>query len=113
MYQCSGSGSIGPVGMFLGLPDPHPDPLVRGPAPRIRIRTKMSQIRNIASTKASSVHIALTNYDEKKLTQVEKWWTAYILPGESRGLTGDDCAFVRAFLLLGKHLCNISYQTPL
>jgi hypothetical protein len=28
--------------------DPHPDPLVRGADPRIRIRTKMSQIRNTA-----------------------------------------------------------------
>jgi hypothetical protein len=26
--------------------DPHPDPLVRGTDPRIRIRTKMSRIRN-------------------------------------------------------------------
>jgi hypothetical protein len=34
--------------MSLGLPDPHPDPLVRGSDPRIRIqiRTKMSRIRN-------------------------------------------------------------------
>jgi hypothetical protein len=32
--------------MFLGLPDPHPDPFVRGTDPRIRIRirTKMSRI---------------------------------------------------------------------
>jgi hypothetical protein len=33
--------------MFLGLPDPHPDPLVRGTDSRIRIRiqirTKMSR----------------------------------------------------------------------
>jgi hypothetical protein len=28
--------------MFLGPPDPRPDPLVRGTDPRIRIRTKMS-----------------------------------------------------------------------
>jgi hypothetical protein len=36
--------------MFLGLPGPHPDPLVRGTDPRIRIRirTKMSRIRNNA-----------------------------------------------------------------
>jgi hypothetical protein len=27
-------------------PDPHPDPLVRGTDPRIRIRTKKSRIRN-------------------------------------------------------------------
>jgi hypothetical protein len=26
--------------MFLGLPDPHPDPLYRGTDPRIRIRPK-------------------------------------------------------------------------
>ncbi len=36
--------------MFLGLTDPHPDPLVRGTDPRIRIRirirTKMSLIPN-------------------------------------------------------------------
>jgi hypothetical protein len=34
--------------MFLGLPDQHPDPLVRGTDPRIRIQilTKMSHIRN-------------------------------------------------------------------
>ncbi len=36
--------------MFLGLPDPHPDPLVRGTDLMIliliRIRTKMSWIRN-------------------------------------------------------------------
>jgi hypothetical protein len=35
--------------MFLGLPEPHPDPLVRGTDPRIRIyiriSTKMSRIR--------------------------------------------------------------------
>jgi hypothetical protein len=32
--------------MFLGLVDPHPDPLVRGTGPGIRIRTgtKMSRI---------------------------------------------------------------------
>jgi hypothetical protein len=37
--------------MFLGLPDPHPDPLDRGMDPRIqiriRIRTNMSRIPNI------------------------------------------------------------------
>jgi hypothetical protein len=33
--------------MFLGLPDPHPDPLVRGTDPKIRIRTKMSQISTL------------------------------------------------------------------
>ncbi len=36
--------------MFLGLPDPHPDPFVRGMDPRIRmriqIRIKMSLIHN-------------------------------------------------------------------
>jgi hypothetical protein len=32
--------------MFMGLPDPHPDPLHRGMDPRIRIRTKMSRIHN-------------------------------------------------------------------
>jgi hypothetical protein len=32
------------IGMFLGLPDPHP--LVRGTDPRIRIRTKMPRIPN-------------------------------------------------------------------
>jgi hypothetical protein len=40
------------IRMLLGLPDPHPDPLVRGMDPRIRIRIQirpnMSQIRNIA-----------------------------------------------------------------
>jgi hypothetical protein len=50
MYQCSGSGpASGPVGS-VGLPDPHPDSLVRGTDLRIRIciqiRTKMSRIRN-------------------------------------------------------------------
>ncbi len=48
MYQCSGSGVR--ILMCLGLPDPHPDPLVRGKDPRIRIRiwirTKMSRIHN-------------------------------------------------------------------
>ncbi len=34
-------------GMFLGLSDP--DPLVRGTDPRIRIRTKMSRLRNTAA----------------------------------------------------------------
>ncbi len=29
-------------------PEPHPDPLVRGMDPRIRIRTKMSRIHNTA-----------------------------------------------------------------
>ncbi len=32
----------------LGLPDPHPDPFGIGTDPRIRIRTKMSRIRNTA-----------------------------------------------------------------
>jgi hypothetical protein len=32
--------------MFLGLPDPHPDPLVRGTDPKIRVHTKMSRIPN-------------------------------------------------------------------
>ncbi len=40
------------IRMFLGLPDPQPDTLVRGMDPmiqiRIRIRTKMSRIRNNA-----------------------------------------------------------------
>ncbi len=38
------------IRMFLGIPDPHPDPLVNGTAPRIRIRirTKMSRIPNTA-----------------------------------------------------------------
>jgi hypothetical protein len=31
--------------------DPHPDPSVRGTDPRIRIRTKMSRIRNTALKK--------------------------------------------------------------
>ncbi len=31
---------------FLGLPDPHADPLVEGTDPSIRIRTKMSRIHN-------------------------------------------------------------------
>ncbi len=35
------------IRMFMGLPDQHPDPLVRGTDPRIRIRTKtMPRIRN-------------------------------------------------------------------
>jgi hypothetical protein len=38
------------IRMFLGLPDPHPDPLVRDTDPRIRIRIririKMSRIPN-------------------------------------------------------------------
>ncbi len=36
------------IRMFLGLHDPHPDPWVRVTDPRIRIRTKMSRIRNTA-----------------------------------------------------------------
>ncbi len=32
-YQCSGSASV-----YLGLSDPHPDPLDRGTDPKIRIR---------------------------------------------------------------------------
>jgi hypothetical protein len=39
-----------PQHWFLGLPDPHPDPLDKGTDPgiriRIRIRTKMSRIHN-------------------------------------------------------------------
>jgi hypothetical protein len=42
--------------MFLGLPDPHPDPLVRGTDPRIRIRTKMSRIPY--PTKNASVNVS-------------------------------------------------------
>jgi hypothetical protein len=41
------------IRMFLGIKDPHPDPLVRGTDPRIRtciqIHTKMSRIPNTAS----------------------------------------------------------------
>ncbi len=41
------------IGMFLGLPDPHPDLLVRGTDPRtrirIRVRIKMSWIPNTGS----------------------------------------------------------------
>jgi hypothetical protein len=37
------------IRVFLGLPDPHPDLLVRGTDPRIRIRTKMSRIPNTGS----------------------------------------------------------------
>jgi hypothetical protein len=33
-------------------PDPNPDPLCKGTDPRIRIRTKMSRIRNTASNEA-------------------------------------------------------------
>ncbi len=36
--------------MFLGIPDPHPDLLVRGTDSRIRIRTKMSRIPDTASS---------------------------------------------------------------
>ncbi len=40
------------ISMFLGLPDPHLDSLIKGPDPRIpiriRIRTKISRIRNTA-----------------------------------------------------------------
>jgi hypothetical protein len=36
--------------MFLVLPDPHPDPLVRGTHPKIRTRIKISRIRNTANT---------------------------------------------------------------
>jgi hypothetical protein len=43
MYQCSGSDPY-----VLGLPEPHPDLLVRGTDPRTRIRTKMSRIPNTA-----------------------------------------------------------------
>ncbi len=43
MYQYSGSGWIRTIRMFLGLPDPHPDQLVRGMDLRIRIRNKMSK----------------------------------------------------------------------
>jgi hypothetical protein len=44
--------------MFLGLPDLHPDPLVRGTDPRIliRIRTKMSRIRNTAENTVINVN---------------------------------------------------------
>jgi hypothetical protein len=34
------------IRMFLGLPDPHLDPLVRCRDPKIRIHTKMSRIPN-------------------------------------------------------------------
>jgi hypothetical protein len=47
MYQCSGTGSAGSV----GLPDPHPDLLVRGTDPRIRNLTKMSLLRSTAKNK--------------------------------------------------------------
>jgi hypothetical protein len=41
MYQCS----------ELGLPNPHPDPLVRGTDPRIRIHIRIrTQVSRIANT---------------------------------------------------------------
>jgi hypothetical protein len=48
-YQCSESApGSDQYRTFLVLPDPHPDPLLRGTDPRIRIRirirTKMSRI---------------------------------------------------------------------
>jgi hypothetical protein len=43
--------------MFLGLPDPHPDPLDRGTDPRIRIRAKMSRIQYTASTYGTSRYL--------------------------------------------------------
>ncbi len=41
------------IRMFLGIPDPHPDPSVRGTDPRIciRIRTNMSRIPNTVKKK--------------------------------------------------------------
>ncbi len=36
------------ISMFLGLPDPHLNPLDRGMDPKIRIRTNMSRIHNTA-----------------------------------------------------------------
>ncbi len=43
------------VGMFLGLPDPHPDPLARGTDPRIRIRIR-TKILLIPNTGLKSSH---------------------------------------------------------
>jgi hypothetical protein len=51
MYECSESGSGLRIRMFLGLLDPHPDPL--GMDPRIRIRTKTSRIFNTVYSKWS------------------------------------------------------------
>jgi hypothetical protein len=61
--------------MRLGIPDLHPDPLVKGTDPRIRnsirIRTKMSRInnapQNLTKTKDNSVIQAwLHNEDQRK-----------------------------------------------
>jgi hypothetical protein len=48
------------IRMFWGVPDPHPDPLVRGTNPRIRIRTNMSRISNTGPPVS-----ALSNLDPK------------------------------------------------
>ncbi len=36
--------------MFLGLPEPHPDPLVRGTDPRIRIHIQISRYQNVTDS---------------------------------------------------------------
>ncbi len=48
MFRILTGTRIRRIHMFLGLPDPHPDPLVRGTDPRIRIHTKMSRIPDTA-----------------------------------------------------------------
>jgi hypothetical protein len=47
------------VFLFLGLPDPHPDPLVRGADPRILIRTRIrtKMIPNTAYSTGSSFQL--------------------------------------------------------
>ncbi len=48
------------IRMFWGVPDPYPDPLVRGTNPRIRIRSNMSRVPNTGPPVS-----ALSNLDRK------------------------------------------------
>jgi hypothetical protein len=58
--------------MFLGLPDPHLDPLVRGADPRIwirkRNRTKMSRIGNTDSH--NTVRYRMSTYQNHPTQQL-------------------------------------------
>ncbi len=63
------------IRMFLGLPDPHPDPLVRGTDPRIRIRTKMYRIRNTALGLDS--HFQCESGSLPRETNLNIWTTRY------------------------------------
>ncbi len=79
------------IPMFLGLPDPHPDPLVKGTDPRIRIRTKMWRIPNKRELYQKCQFISVARKKEDSLPMIVdlRWPTCISLAmlGEEKSTT--------------------------